>query len=243
MWCRLLLRHLSRISGFIICYVRFSCFSWPQEHNRHRRRVEIRRAKYVKSQRRKQGRQVIGECAVGELNREAFLGPRLVGLFMFTCQLRGLDERRTTPRHSVHTCGEGRGGVKWLQQLLVKDLSQSVSSAPLVSAVTGEGVTQTCLFLPTAVITESVCCKWYEAALACCAAAKSQSLFPVNNDFNGTVERTLPIKIQPRSAKWGLYPFTHLSEWTSTSVARLQNSLLLKIRFCCFLSDLCFALH
>lgn len=39
-----------------------------------------------------------------------------------------------------------------------------------ISAVTGEGVTQTCPFLPTAVITESARCNRYEAALACWVA-------------------------------------------------------------------------
>lgn len=69
--------------------------------------------------------------------------------------------------------GEGYGmGVKWLQQLLVKNLSQSVTSAPLVSAVTGEGVTQTCLFHRLRSL-QSVRWKWYKAALACCATNKN----------------------------------------------------------------------
>lgn len=47
--------------------------------------------------------------------------------------------------------GPAEGGVEWLEQLLVKDLSQPITSVPIVSAETGEGVTQTCLRLPTTV--------------------------------------------------------------------------------------------
>lgn len=70
---------------------------------------------------------------------------------------------------------EEEGGVEWLEQLLVKDLSQSITSVPIVSAETGEGVTQTCLRLPTAVFAQTlcvcayilymcVCCQWYYIA-------------------------------------------------------------------------------
>lgn len=61
------------------------------------------------NQKNLQGKQVVGEGAVGELNRENSQGARLLQPFMFTGQLRGLEGCRTTPRTNApqRHCDQG----------------------------------------------------------------------------------------------------------------------------------------
>lgn len=80
----------------------------------------------------------------------------------------------------------GGGGVEWLEQLLVKDLSQSITSVPFVAAETGEGVTQTCLRLPTADFAEDV---YACLCVRCRPVRHTRSLFSNTNDFLNTEVR------------------------------------------------------
>lgn len=67
-----------------------------------------------------QGKQVVGERAVGELNRENSQGSRLLQPFMFTHQLRGLKGCSTALRANAaqRRCDRGErrrrgGGGAW----------------------------------------------------------------------------------------------------------------------------------
>lgn len=64
------------------------------------------------NQKKTQGKQVVGERARGELNRENAQGSRLLQPFLFTHQLRGLEGCRTSLRTNAaqRRCDRGERG-------------------------------------------------------------------------------------------------------------------------------------
>lgn len=143
---------------------------------------------------------------------------------MFMRQLRGLEGCRTTPHTNAPQRRRDRGergkrseGGAWggcqVITAITRQGSVTVSHIcpPLLSGDRRGGDPD----LPVS----TDCGHYRDCALqviqGCtgllCRKTKSQSLFPVNNDFNGVEARMASVKIQSYFAQLGLKLFTHLS--------------------------------
>lgn len=159
---------------------------------------------------------MVGEGAVGDSQGSCFPQP-----FIYTEDLRvaGPPHARMHPSAvALRSWGGERGrrggggawgwwGVKWLLQLLVKDLSQSVTSVPppLSQRWQARGWPRPARFyrlrsLQRARAATDTRLRWPVGS----QNKKPQSLFPVNNDSNGVEARMASITIQSYFAQLGL---------------------------------------